>query len=147
MSTVRATRFVACPFSAVIEYAEDVLRGRSDIRISPAPHVSGAVHVASRATDDFSDTTRRHDALLLAWKPLHPSVFPWFHGALTVRPKERGAWLRIQGSYDPPFGIFGRIFDTLAGRRIARRSLNRMLDDLCVQVEHKWEAARRGVVA
>lgn len=147
MITVRATRYAECPFSAAIELAERVLRERSEIVVSPAPHVAGAVHVTAKSTDDFTDTCRRHDALLIAWKPLHAWIFPRFHGALTVRPKNRGVWLRLEGSYEPPFGMAGRVFDAVVGRRIAKRTLSRLLDDLRIGVERQWTNERRGVVA
>lgn len=140
MTSVRVTRFVNCPFSAVIEFAEETLRGRGDITLSPGPPLRHHVHLDSQLTDDVTDTTRKHDALLLAWQPSLARFFPDFHGALTVRPKGRGAWIRIQGSYDPPFGIFGRIFDALAGRFIAQLTLMRLLRDIAQRAERRWRA-------
>lgn len=143
VSTVRVTRFVDCPFSAVIEFAEETLRGRRDITLSPAPPLRHHVHLDSQLTDDLTDTSRKHDALLLAWQPSLARLFPDFHGALTVRPKARGAWMRIQGSYDPPFGLAGRIFDALAGRFIAQLTLMRLLRDIAHTAERRWHACRQ----
>lgn len=145
MSSVSVTRFVNCPFSAVIDFAEETLRSRPDITLSPVPHVGQRVNVTAQVTDDTSDTSRLHDALLIAWQPKLRALFPNFHGALTVRPKDRGAWLRIQGSYDPPLGIPGRIFDAVAGRFIARRTLARTLKEVCEAVEWRWRAFRSEV--
>lgn len=145
-TTVRATRFVECPFSAVIDYAQEALRQRENITVSAIPAVGEHVHVAAQVSDDISDPVRRHDALLLAWRPFSP-LFPNFHGALTVRPKGRGAWLRIQGSYDPPFGIGGRIFDALVGRRIAELTLARLLREIAQTAEQRWRTFRAGLTA
>lgn len=142
MTTVRVTRFVNCPFSAVIEFAEETLRGRGDIMLSPAPPLRQHAHLDSQLAEDLTDTSRKHDALLLAWKPSLARLFPDFHGALTVRPKGRGAWLRIQGSYEPPFGVAGRIFDALAGRLIAQLTLMRLLRDIARTAEQRWRAFR-----
>ncbi len=138
---MRATRFVDCPFSAVIEFAEEALRERPDVTLSPAPRLARHVCVASQVCEDVSDPVRRHDALLLAWRPPSP-LFPDFHGAFTVRPKGRGAWLRVQGSYEPPFGALGRAFDSLFGRRIARRTLEHLLRDISESAEHRWRSFR-----
>lgn len=142
MTTVRATRFVDCPFSAVIEYSEQALHGRSSVSLSPAAPVSHRVDVTTRSAEDMTDDVRRHDALLVAWRPALPAFFPQFHGALTVRPKGRGAWLRIHGSYEPPFGVAGRIFDALVGRTIAKRTLAHFLADVASSAERRWHAVK-----
>lgn len=147
MTTVSATRYCDCPFSAVIEYSEEALRLRPDITLSPAPPAGAQVHIDSQLTDDVSDTSRKHDALLLSWKPPAARVFPGFHGALTVRPAGRGTSMRIHGSYEPPFGAAGRVFDTLAGRFIARLTMRRLLRDIARAVERRWQTFRRELPA
>lgn len=131
MTTVRTTCFVDCPFSGVIEFAEDALRSRQSITLATA--------------DDVSDRVRRHDALIVAWKPAIAFLFPDFRGALTVRPKGRGAWLRVQGSYEPPLGLFGRLFDAVFGQFIARLTLARLLAGVAREVECRWRTYRTEV--
>lgn len=147
MTTVRVTRFVDCPFSAVIEFAEEALRKRPDVTLSPLPPVSRQVHVTSQLTDDVTDTCRKHDALLIAWEPPLSRLLPDFHGALTVRPRGKGAWIRIQGSYEPPLGRAGRVFDAVIGRLIARITLARLLRDVARATEQRWRAVRREIPA
>lgn len=141
-TTVHATRYVDCPFSAVIEYVDDTLRRRMDRALSPVPLLSARVRVHLRVVDDRTDPVRRHDALLLAWRPALPRLFPAFCGALTVRPKGRGAWLRIRGSYEPPLGAAGRLFDVIAGRALALRTLDRLLREIVRDVEAAWQTFR-----
>lgn len=145
MTNVAVTRFVNCPFSAVIDFAEEALRSRGDISLSPAPLISQQATMTSRVTEDVSDPARRHDALLIAWRPKNSLLFPEFRGAFTVRPERRGAWLRIQGSYEPPFGFFGKIFDALIGRIIARRTLARMLGEVASNIEWRWHSFRNEI--
>lgn len=142
MTTVRATRHVECPFSACIDFCEEALRARPDITL-----LTQHAELTTQIAEDVSDSVRRHDALLLGWHPRLAVLFPDFHGALTVRPKGRGVWLRIQGSYEPPFGAAGRIFDMLVGRFIARFTLARLLRDLSRTVERRWSAFRRELTA
>lgn len=142
-TTLHVTRFVDCPFSAVIEFAERALRERPSIVFSPAPAIREPGDLRTELTDDLTDRTRKHDALMLAWKPSLTRLFPDFHGVLTVRPQGRGAWLRIRGSYEPPFGFAGRVFDALAGRVIARLTLMRLLRGIARDAEHRWHTLHK----
>jgi hypothetical protein len=54
--------------------------------------------------------------------------------------------MRLQGHYDPPFGLAGKIFDAVAGNRIASVTMQRLLDCLIVDVEAKWNVAHRSGV-
>lgn len=147
MTTVHAGKYVACPFSASIEYAENTLRARHELVISPGPALGERVHMDAKVTDDLTDSVRRHDALLLAWQPKHSAMFPDFHGALTVRPKLRGSYLRLQGSYEPPAGLLGRAFDAVAGRAIATLTMRRLLNEIGKAVEAQWSTFRQELEA
>lgn len=131
-----------CPFSALIEFTEAALRDRPHIVLSPAPPIAKHADVETQLSDDASDEARKHDALLIAWRPGLP-LFPNFRGVLTVRPQRRGAWLRIEGTYEPPFGIGGRVFDAIAGRAIAKLTLSRLLGSLGKEAERRWQAERK----
>lgn len=143
MSEVRVTSYCECPFSAAREFAQRSLKERGRIQVSPISSVAETVSHTAKLVDDRTDGARLHDALLLAWKPDHKAAFPDFRGVLTVRPKDRGVWMRLQGHYDPPFGFAGKIFDVLAGNRIASRTMQRLLDRVIEDVEAKWSLARR----
>lgn len=143
MSEIRVSGYCECPFSTVMQFAQRSLKERGHMNVSPVPGFAETVAHATKIVDDGTDTSRLHDALLLAWKPEHKAAFPDFRGVLTVRPKERGVWMRLQGSYEPPFGIAGKIFDAVAGNRIAKRTARRLLNDVIEDVENKWSAARR----
>lgn len=147
MTTVHAGKYVACPFSASIEYAEKILRERHELVVSPGPAVGERVHMDAKVTDDLTDFVRRHDALLLAWQPKHATMFPDFHGALTVRPKLRGSYLRLQGSYEPPAGLLGRAFDAIFGRQIATLTMRRLLNEIGKAVETQWTTFREELEA
>ena len=89
----------------------------------------------SQIVEDATDEVRKHDALEIRWSPKHYALFPDFQGLLTVRPHQAGSYLRIEGAYEPPFGILGRLFDALIGRALARLTLARLLRDLRVDIE------------
>lgn len=146
MSQVRVARHCECPFSTVMELAQRSLRESGQMQVSPVPAVAEKVSHATKLVDDGTDTARIHDALLLVWKPEHDTAFPDFRGVLTARPENRGVSMRLQGSYDPPFGMAGKLFDVIAGNRIAKRTMQRLLDRLIKDVEAKWNLARRNGV-
>jgi len=143
MSEVRVGHYCECPFSTAILFAQRALREQHGLQVSPVESAAENVSHAIKVVDDRTDRSRLHDALLLAWKPEHRGLFPDFSGVLTVRPKDHGVWMRLQGRYNPPFGIAGKLFDIVAGRRIAERTARRLLDQLTAEIERKWGAARR----
>jgi hypothetical protein len=102
------------------------------------------VRFAAASIDDASDEARKHQALLLAWRPNTVRMFPEFRGVLTMRPQRHGATLLLTGEYEPPNGFAGRIFDVLLGRAIARRTMNSLLDEFRTEIEREYEAERRG---
>lgn len=142
MTNIRVQRYVACPFSAALEFAEKAVERRSGLYLTPSPPLGERVRFAATAVNDASDRARSHDALLIAWRPQTHGMFPEFRGAITVRPNYRGALLRLSGQYDPPYGRAGKIFDTLLGRVIARRTLHRFLDDLAVEIQAEYDQER-----
>jgi hypothetical protein len=146
MTTVRASHFCRCPFSAAVEFAEQALRRQPNIRVSAVPPIGDTVSLKTRVVDDVTDDARKHDALLLAWQPAHEALFPHFHGALTARPDGPGTCIRIEGSYDPPLGRFGAVFDAVLGRSIARVTIARLLRDITRTVEDRWDAFRAELV-
>lgn len=142
MTQVHVNRYVSCPFSAAVELAEQAVNRHTEFHLSPLPPFGECVYAVSAHTDDASDGTRKHDALLLAWRPHAAELFPDFRGVLTVRPKRSGVWLRLSGEYKPPFGAFGKVFDAIAGRTIARQTMKNFLAGLAGDIEAAYEDER-----
>ena len=142
MRDLVVSRYCDCPFSAVIDFAEKTLEHQRGMQVSPGPALTENVIHSTKLVGDRTDRARLHDALLLVWKPEHRTVFPDFHGVLTVRPLRRGASIRLQGRYEPPFGVAGKLFDAVAGRYIAKRTLKRLLDQLVVDIEARYVIER-----
>ncbi|MFN2448784.1 MAG: hypothetical protein ABR508_03185 [Candidatus Baltobacteraceae bacterium] len=148
MIRTTAERYVDCPFSAVMELAENALHARTELYLTPSAPLGEQVAFSAKTTDDATDTARRHDALLIAWKPRTHRLFPDFRGVLTARPEKRGAHLLLTGWHTPPFGAAGAIFDVIAGRRIARRTLKHLLRSISAAIEagYRAEVARASVL-
>jgi len=133
-------RFVACPFSATIDFAEEALAESPEIEVSPVEGLGERVDVASVVVEDKSDTVRKHDALQIAWRPQHRGLYPDLRGVLTVRPEHRGSDLILAAEYRPPFGLPGRAFDAVVGRFLAHRTLHRFLEHLGARIEERWRS-------
>ena len=64
---------------------------------------------------------------------------PAFDGELDVGPASGGANVRLRGTYTVPLGVLGRVGDTVAGGRIARRSLAGLVERLAARLEREAE--------
>jgi hypothetical protein len=116
---IRVNRFVRCPFSQAIEFADAVLQG---IRVGG--------HMAAHLSDDRTDIARRHEALEFRWDP-KLRIFPSARALLTVRPHApQGTELQLSIVYRPPFGAAGGAFDAVLGKHIASLSARLLLTDL-----------------
>jgi hypothetical protein len=142
MSLVRVSQYAACPFSAAVELAEKILVHRQGMHVSPSAPFGERVHFRAATTDDYTDEARKHEALLIAWRPRSP-LFPEFRGVVTVRPEHRGVLLHLQGDYAAPFGAAGKIFDFVIGRAIARRTMQNFLRELAAEIEAAYFEERK----
>jgi len=73
----------------------------------------------------------------LRWQAAeHPSLFPVMDGELHVSDAD-GSQIEVRfvGSYRAPLGAVGAVADTLAGRRVAEKSLHAFLFDVAQRLE------------
>jgi len=67
--------------------------------------------------------------MAFAWRPGW-RAFPSFGATLTVRPAGEETDLVLDGSYEPPGGVVGALFDRVVGHRLAARTMDGLLDEL-----------------
>lgn len=142
MTRVFVTKDVKCPFSATIDFIERLHRTGSEHVVGPFAGLRTPVICDLHEVRDFTDQTRIHEALTLHWKARAKIPVPEMNGLLTVRPNGRLTQLRMEGRYEPPLGLPGRLFDLLAGRYIARRTIRVFLSELRTFIETEWEEER-----
>lgn len=77
------------------------------------------------------------DLMLITWMPEGTAVFPSFEGTLIVRASREGdaCSIELDGSYSPPFGAAGQVFDAAIGHRIAQATARELLKDLKRAIE------------
>jgi hypothetical protein len=73
--------------------------------------------------------TPQGEGVALAWRPSWRG-FPSFGGTLSVRAAGTKTVLVLEGSYEPPGGSAGRLFDWVVGRKLAARTMDAFLDQL-----------------
>jgi hypothetical protein len=102
--------------------------------------------VAQRRIDEH-EPGRVHDALEIDWYA-GTRFFPDFNGALRLRIESVDTTrLSLEGTYRPPFGRFGSVFDLLIGRRIARATMRDLLRRLGEAMEAREAAFRASASA
>lgn len=75
------------------------------------------------------------DLMLITWVPEGTGVFPTFEGILIVRSTDGTSSIELDGTYTPPFGPAGQVFDAAIGHRIAESTARELLKDLKAAVE------------
>lgn len=81
-------------------------------------------------------------ALPVRWKAIgRERLFPTFRGELRLGTARTGTLLQLTGSYTVPLGTFGRFGDGIAGRRVARRTLGALTEQIARRLD--TEVARR----
>ena len=80
------------------------------------------------------------------WEPEAPGPYPVFDGELSVASDEdyNAFWLVLDGSYKPPGGLAGGLFDALVGHRIAETVTHELFDTLRDAIEGYFGEEERG---
>lgn len=149
---VSAQAYAVCPFSIAGEYAIEYLRRaetgaeEAEIRLAVAflpPVIRRRVAMTFELHCDVTEVGRQHDEIRLRWSTGSP-LLPDFRGTLRFRINGSGTDVLVEGSYRIPFGRPGRLFDSVAGRHIARASVGDLARRIAAALEanqHAWRAA------
>ncbi|MBC5810243.1 MAG: hypothetical protein GIW95_05215 [Candidatus Eremiobacteraeota bacterium] len=144
--TISLERFVRCSFSLsegyLAAYFDRAAHGGFEgvMRVPFFGHrtlgLSKMVEIDYSVTPDHSEGGRPHDGVTVNWRS--PSrLLPAFEGRLRTRIHMPGTDLLFEGRYSPPFGAFGRLFDAIVGRMLARATMRDLLARLATDMEAK----------
>jgi hypothetical protein len=140
-----------CPFSIAEEYAVAYLERaqaggpEATVGISlplPLPRFGRRVAISFGLATDVTERGRRHDEVRIVWASGSP-LFPNFRGTIRFRIHRGSTLMTVDGSYDPPFGVAGAVFDRAIGRWIALASLRNLAGRLRNELERRqreWSA-------
>jgi hypothetical protein len=75
----------------------------------------------------------------ITWVPEGSLVFPRFEGTLAVCGDEtlEGCSIELDGTYTPPYGKTGQVFDAAIGHQIAESTAREFLKDLKSAIERQ----------
>jgi hypothetical protein len=136
MSDIHECLTVLCPFDQTPQAAKaymDSLPLDDGKRVVAIRFEIGDLIVERRA--DLSLKHARaypgYEVMDIQWAPHEGGLYPVFKGILSV--EETGGnfcRLDLDGSYEPPLGMAGAMFDAVVGHRIAVATSRQLLDDI-----------------
>ncbi len=88
---------------------------------------------ARRARDEGN----LNDVVSIKWFPEGTAVLPSFSGTLIACGEEdpSRSYIELDGSYTPPLGSAGQVFDATIGHRIAQATARELLSDIKTAIE------------
>jgi hypothetical protein len=81
---------------------------------------------------------RGNERVGLEWRPEGNGLYPTFKGQVIIRPMSGDTELELKGGYVPPLGGFGKMFDDVAGKRIAQATARELLELLRFDLEQEF---------
>jgi hypothetical protein len=145
MAHLTQRRVVHCPFTLARGYLSDDLTAKAasgEAGVMTLSVNAGPLDISKRVAVTFRSDgvlTRFEQPWHLHWTP-STKAYPEFDGELTVRADETYATARLElsGSYHPPGGPFGAVFDWFAGHRLATKTAQSLLERLGSQMEGRY---------
>ncbi len=129
MTRISRTARIPKPQQDVIARLEAFFSRRPKLHVRALGFLRAEVDVRYSLLYDWTSVGPPRGGIAFAWKPAWRG-FPSFGATLTVRPDGEDTDLVLDGSYEPPAGVVGQLFDRLAGRRLANRTMDSLLDRL-----------------
>lgn len=149
---LREERTVRCPFSIAEEYVGDYLARAERGGAEGVLHVGALgrhVQLEFGRRCDLGEPGRHHDELVIHWTSGSP-LLPDFQGTIDFRIAAPDTRVIVDGTYRPPLGWIGRVFDAYVGRHIAGATMRDLVDHLAADAETReraWNAHERTIAA
>lgn len=152
METITADEPVRCPTKAIgglIEPALAKLSSGTELALRVPSEIIGVQDaIGLEQTVRFHvlhgrDASNLNDVLVIGWEPRGTRVVPEFHGILSYDADvdASSSVLTLTGTYDPPGGALGEVFDAAVGFLIARSTVHDLLRRIACQIETLYASA------
>jgi hypothetical protein len=152
-SKLRQMTLVSCPTAQAAKRVEAFLAQNGVVKghVARMPfgfdllgEGGGSVDVERGVALDMTIDSKPGDVdatFAVDWKASAGGPFPSFHGQLSIENEDYDSfWLALRGTYQPPFGLLGSVFDAIAGRRIAAQSARELLGRMASSIEAGFQA-------
>jgi hypothetical protein len=134
MTRIARTALTSVPESQAIDLVEAFFLEHPKLNVRGVGPSTASVGVQYQLLFDWTRISPRNDALAFAFKPPWRG-FPAFGATLTMRAVDQDTQLVLEGSYNPPGGAAGRLFDRVVGKRLATRTVDAMLRAITRHIE------------
>lgn len=147
MKTLNETRYVDCPYARAKEYLRETLeaetaRGGQTLELNANLPGTG-IRLAKEVHVNYAraqDPMHFDEPWLVEWSPGPGGIYPAFRGQLTVRATDtyRTAELELSGTYKPPMGAAGEVFDAAFGTKIASETAQNLLAAIASRMTDRY---------
>ena len=131
MTRIARTARIHKPQGDVIAHLQEFFRQRPELQVRAFGSSTAGVEVQYSLLYDWTRIAPPRGGVAFAWRPAWRG-FPSFGATLTIRPAGQETELVLDGSYDPPGGVVGRIFDRIVGQKLATRTMDSLLNQLAL---------------
>jgi hypothetical protein len=129
MTRIARTARIQKPQSDVIAHLQEFFSQKPKLQVKALGPSTAGVEVQYSLLYDWTRVAPPSSGVAFAWRPAWRG-FPSFGATLTVRPAGQETELVLEGSYEPPGGAVGRVFDRIVGQKLAARTMDALLDQL-----------------
>lgn len=152
MSTIKEKELVHAPLASANSLLQTffanhaVSKGEGARIVLRAGNAAQSVIVSLQPTHRPADMTPRYR---VHWEAEDGGPFPVYVGELTIGADDdyNAFWFVLDGTYAPPGGVPGHVFDAVIGRRIAASSARSLLTDMRAEIESLFVAQERAKTA
>jgi len=146
MRHISQRREVHCPYVRALLYLDRYLAhiGWSErstvvtlrLRFPIGPDDAGLGLAIDKEAIAMLERSSKHlgleQRIAVTWRPeLEQEPFPTFTGTLALEAATpKACALTLDGTYEPPLGIAGKVFDAALGRRIAEATAEQLLKEI-----------------
>ncbi|MFZ1016623.1 MAG: SRPBCC family protein [Candidatus Cybelea sp.] len=129
MTRIVRTIRIRAPEDVVIDRLQDFFSQHPKLEVKALGPSTAGVEVQYFLLFDWLSISPQREGVAFSWRPVWRG-FPAFGATLTVRPSGKKTEVVLDGSYEPPGGPLGRVFDSVVGRRLAERTMDEFLKQI-----------------
>jgi hypothetical protein len=149
MTRIAAKQIVLAPLASAGRFLDDFFNAHREATTGEAHVVLKAGDLAREAIVTLTPAHRPGDMTpryAVSWKDAQDGPYPHFSGTLEVESDEDygASWIALDGTYAPPGGIGGRVFDAMIGSRIADATARTLLLEIRDEAERHFAVEEAG---